>query len=113
MRVYPLKYLKNIRCFRLISILVALLTSSMFSSTQAEESQAVVFIYHHFDVNKYPSTNIRLVEFDAHLDYLAQAGYQTWPLAKVVGYVRGQKPFADRGRPVTVFVVSDGVDQHF
>jgi len=135
--MHPLKYIKNAWCFRLISMLVALLTGGVSSGTQAEESQAVVLMYHHFGVDKYPSTNIRLAQFDTHLDYLAQAGYQVWPLAKVVDYVRRQKPFPDRvvaitiddayrsvfdeayprlrerGWPFTVFVATDGVDQHF
>ncbi len=103
----------------------------------AQESQAVVLMYHHFGVNEHPSTNVRLAQFDAHLDYLAQAGYQVWPLTKVVDYLRQQKPFPgrvaaitiddaytsvfeqayprlrERGWPFTVFVATDGVDQHF
>jgi len=103
----------------------------------AQESQAVVLMYHHFGVNEHPSTNVRLAQFDAHLDYLAQAGYQVWPLTKVVDYLRQQKPFPgrvaaitiddayrsvfeqayprlrERGWPFTVFVATDGVDRHF
>jgi len=133
----PLKYRKALRHFHLTSMLVALLLGSIFSNTQAEESQAVVLMYHHFGVDKYPSTNIRLAQFDAHLDYLAQAEYQVWPLAKVVDYVRRQKSFPGRvvaitiddayqsvfdeayprlrkrGWPFTVFVATDGVDRHF
>jgi len=94
-------------------------------------------MYHHFGVDKYPSTNIRLAQFDAHLDYLAKAKYQVWPLAKVVDYVRKQKAFPgrvvaitiddayrsvfeeayprlrERRWPFTVFVATDGIDQRF
>ena len=132
-----LKCLENSRCAYWSSMLLVLLMGSGLSSVKAEESQAVVLMYHHFGVDKYPSTNIRLTQFDAHLDYLAQAGYQVWPLAKVVDYVRGQKPFPGRvvaitmddayrsvfdeayprlrkrGWPFTVFVATDGVDRHF
>jgi len=129
--------LKRIRRARLTCMLLALLASSIFSCVHAEESQAVVLMYHHFGMDKYPSTNIRLAQFDAHLDYLAQAEYQVWPLAKVVDYVRRQKPFPgrvvaitiddayrsvfeeayprlrERGWPFTVFIATDGIDQHF
>jgi len=136
--MHPLICFKNYRHAYLPGMLLALLVmGSIFSNVQAEESQAVVFMYHHFGEDKYPSTNIRLAQFDAHLDYLAQAEYQVWPLAKVVDYVRKQKPFPDRvvaitiddayrsvfdeayprlrerGWPFTVFVATDGVDQHF
>jgi peptidoglycan/xylan/chitin deacetylase (PgdA/CDA1 family) len=103
----------------------------------AEERQAVVLMYHHFGVDKYPSTNVRLAQFEAHLDYLATAGYEVWPLTRVVEYVLANKPFPARvvaitiddaylsvyeqayprlrarGWPFTVFVATDGVDRHF
>jgi len=132
-----LNYLKKPRCACLISMSAILLIGSLFSNVKAEESQAIVLMYHHFGVDKYPSTNIRLAQFDAHLNYLTQAGYQVWPLADVVDYVRSQKPFPsrvvaitiddayrsvfdeayprlrERGWPFTVFVATDGIDRHF
>ena len=121
----------------LAGVLLMSLIGGAMSNVHAEELQAVVLMYHHFGVNEYPSTNVRLEQFDAHLDYLQQAGFQVWPLTKVVEYLRQQKPFPgrvaaitiddayrsvyeqayprlrERGWPFTVFVASDGVDQHF
>jgi biofilm PGA synthesis lipoprotein PgaB len=125
----------------LSGVVVALLMSSAFQQVAAEvnlqESQAVVLMYHHFGVDKHPSTNVRLEQFDAHLQHLKQAAYQVWPLEKVVDYLRAKKPFPGRvavitiddaylsvyeqayprlrklGWPFTVFVATDGVDQHF
>lgn len=118
-------------------MLMVLLMGGIFSAAYAEESQAVVLMYHHFGVDEHPSTNVRLAQFDAHLDYLARSGYQVWPLLKVVDYLRQQKPFPGRvvaitiddayrsvfeqayprlrkrGWPFTVFVSTDGVDRHF
>ncbi|HEC18603.1 MAG TPA: polysaccharide deacetylase [Gammaproteobacteria bacterium] len=103
----------------------------------AEEAQAVVLMYHHFGVDQYPSTNVRLEQFDAHLAYIEEAGFAVWPLHKVVDYVRTKRVFPgkvvaitiddayrsvyteayprlrSRGWPFTVFVASDGVDNHF
>jgi len=94
-------------------------------------------MYHHFGVEKYPSTNVRLKQFEAHLDFIAANGYQVWPLQKVVQYLRNGKPFPARvvaitiddayisvyteafprlrarGWPFTVFVATDGVDKHY
>jgi len=119
------------------NVALSLLMSGVFFPVYAEESQAVVLMYHHFGVAEHPSTNVRLEQFDAHLAYLEQAGYQVWPLTKVVDYVRQKKPFPgrvvaitiddayrsifneayprlrERGWPFTVFVATDGVDKHF
>lgn len=127
---------KKIRGSALLGALVVLLLSGL-SAVHAEESQAVVLMYHHFGVDKHPSTNVRLEQFDAHLNYLAEESYQVWPLTKVVDYLREQKPFPGRvaaitiddayrsvfeqayprlrkrGWPFTVFVATDGVDQRF
>lgn len=121
----------------LATVLLACLICMAFSSAQAEERQAVVLMYHHFGIDKYPSTNVRLEQFEAHLQHLSQSGFQIWPLAKVVDFIRQQKPFPGRvaaitvddayrsvfeqayprlrarGWPFTVFVSTDGVDRHF
>ena len=122
------------RVKRFVFVVVMLLWVNV---AQAAESQAVVLMYHHFGVDKHPSTNVRLEQFDAHLDYLSEAGYQVWPLTKVVEYVAAKRPFParvvaisiddaylsvfteayprlkKRGWPFTVFVATDGVDRHF
>jgi peptidoglycan/xylan/chitin deacetylase (PgdA/CDA1 family) len=121
----------------IFSTVVLPLISLTASMARADESQAVVLMYHHFGVQKHPSTNVRLEQFDAHLDYLAEAGYQVWPLKKVAEYVLAKRPFParvvsisiddaylsvfteayprlkKRGWPFTVFVSTDGVDRRF
>lgn len=120
-----------------ISLLVLPFVLLSMSAAQADEYQAVVLMYHHFGVQQYPSTNVRLKQFDAHLDYLTEAGYEVWPLRKVVEYVAARRPFPvrvvaisiddaylsvfteayprlkKRGWPFTVFVATEGVDRGF
>ncbi len=117
--------------------LFVLLIFVFATAANAGERQAVIFMYHHFGVEKYPSTNVRLEQFEAHLDYIADNGYQVWPLQKVVRYLRDDKPFPARvvaitiddaytsvyheafprlrarGWPFTVFVATDGVDRRY
>ncbi len=117
--------------------LALLFVLSPVNAARAEERQAVVFMYHHFGVERYPSTNVRLAQFEAHLDYIADNGYQVWPLQKVVRYLREARPFPGRvvaitiddaytsvyreawprlrarGWPFTVFVATDGVDRGY
>ncbi|MGB9428796.1 MAG: polysaccharide deacetylase family protein [Gammaproteobacteria bacterium] len=102
----------------------------------AVPSHAVVFIYHRFGDDRHPSTNIRLDQFDAQLNWLAKNDYQVWPLPKIVDYLKDNKPIPDhvvaitiddafqsmydnayprlkaRGWPFTVFVSTGAIDQH-
>lgn len=50
-------------------------------------SSAVVFVYHHFGNSKYPTTNIKLEDFERQLEYLSQNGYKVLPLSKIVKYI--------------------------
>jgi len=115
----------------------AMINKAPVNHNLLKETQAVVLMYHHFGVEKHASTNIRLSQFDAHLDYLEKEGYEIWPLRKIVKYVEANRVFParvvaitiddayksvfteayprlkKRGWPFTVFVASDGVDSHF
>jgi peptidoglycan/xylan/chitin deacetylase (PgdA/CDA1 family) len=116
-----------------ILLLLALLPSAILAS----ENQAVILMYHHFGDDEFPSTNVRLAQFEAHLEHLEKGGYQVWPLARVAEHIQQRKPFPTRvvaitvddayrsvytqayprlrarGWPFTVFVASDGIDRHF
>jgi len=107
------------------------------SQAEALENQAIILMYHHFGDNKHPSTNIRLDQFDAQLEYLEENGFQVWPLAKVAQYIQDNKEFPGRvvsitvddayvsvytealprlrkrKWPFTVFVSTDGVDKGY
>ncbi len=96
---------------------------------------AVVLMYHRFGEDDVPLTNIRLEQFEAHLDHLAEEGYSVLPLAEVLDALAngGDLPeksvsiTADdaylsvmteawprlkaRGWPMTLFVATDPVDQ--
>jgi biofilm PGA synthesis lipoprotein PgaB len=97
-------------------------------------SRAVVLMYHRFGEAAYPSTNVRLDQFEAQLAHLAAGGYRVWPLARVVEHLERGRPAPDRvvaitvddayrsvyteayprlkarGWPFTVFVATDAVD---
>lgn len=105
-------------------------------STHPKPSHAVVLMYHHFGDARYPSTNIRLEQFDAQLNWLEQQRYQIWPLQKIVNKLINKQPIPDktvaitvddaylsvyqhayprlkkRNWPFTVFVATDNVDKH-
>lgn len=98
-------------------------------------SHAVVFMYHRFGEDTYPSTSVKLEQFDAHLDYLANNDFHVWPLARVVTHLQEGRALPDktvvltiddgyrtvyteafprlkaRSWPFTVFVSTDAVDK--
>ena len=104
--------------------------------SQAADS-AVILMYHRFGENNFPSTNIRLEQFEAHLQELTSGPYTVLPLPDIVAAIREGRPLPDRtvgisvddgylsvyteafprlrnaGLPFTVFVSTDPVDQKF
>ena len=67
----------------------------------AQES-AVVFMYHRFGESKYPSTNIKLEQFEAHLEYLKQNGYKVVPLSEIVSNISKGSPIPEKSVAITI-----------
>lgn len=63
---------------------------------------AVVLMYHHFGDTRYPSTNVTLLQFDAHLHYLEQNNFRVWSLEKIVKQLEAKQPFPDRVVAITI-----------
>ena len=117
------------------NLLLALLLLLPLPALAADE-HAVIFMYHRFGEDRYPTTSITLDQFDAQLTYLKDNGYQVWPLARVVDHLQKNQPIPDHtiaitvddaylsvyqngyprlkalGWPFTVFVNTDPVDRH-
>ncbi|MBL1260218.1 MAG: polysaccharide deacetylase family protein [Thiotrichaceae bacterium] len=62
----------------------------------------VVLMYHHFGESRFPSTNVTLQQFDAHLHYLEQNQFKIWPLEKVIKQLELAQPFPDRVVAITI-----------
>ena len=97
---------------------------------------AVVVMYHRFGESAHPSTNIRIEQFEAHLEELAKPKYTVLPLPEIVAKLRERQPLPDRtvgitiddaflsvyreafprlksaGIPFTLFVATDPVDRN-
>ena len=95
---------------------------------------AVAFIFHRFGETQYPSTNIRLEQFEAHLQALKTGGYRVLPLPEIVAALASGQTLPERtvaitiddayrsayaeawprlrkaGFPFTIFVGTDAVD---
>lgn len=122
------------RSWKVFGLAAAVLLSS-FGYSDGANADAVAFMYHRFGESGFPSTNVRLEQFEAHLDHLAEAGYTVRSLEWIVARLEAGEPIPDRtvaitiddaylsihteawprlrarGWPFTVFIATDPVDQ--
>ena len=120
--------------FRRFCTAVALVAAVLNCHAAAAADNAVVLMYHRFAEDRYPSTNIRLDQFRAHLDYLQSQSFNVVSLADLLAALDGKVElpekavvitiddayrsvyevawplFREYGYPFTVFVSSDPVD---
>lgn len=120
--------------FSVIAISVTASTLVASGKAVAAES-AVVVMYHRFGESVHPSTNIRIEQFEAHLEELAKPEYTVLPLPEIISRLRAKQPLPDRtvgisiddaflsvyreafprlrkaGMPFTLFVATDPVDR--
>lgn len=98
---------------------------------------AVILMYHRFGEDIYPSTNVRMDQFEAHIKELAEGPYTVLPVSEIVAALRSGKNLPDRaigitvddaylsvyteawprlkaaGLPFTLFVATDAVDKRY
>ena len=67
-----------------IALIFIILTYSNISHANNVKNSAVVFMYHKFDVPKYPSTNIRPEQFEEHLNEFSKTKYNVLPLEYII-----------------------------
>ena len=95
---------------------------------------AVILMYHRFGEDGFPSTNIRIAQFEDHIRTLTDGPYNVLPVAEIVAALRAGRELPDRtvgitiddayrsvyteafprlkaaGLPFTLFVATDAVD---
>lgn len=76
--------------------------SNSLEENNEEASQAIVFMYHHFGEDRFPSTNIRLEQFQKQLDYLQEHRYKVWPLSKVLYYIKNKRTLPKKVVSLTI-----------
>ncbi len=118
---------------------VAIFLLTLFGAlpvAQAADS-AVILMYHRFGESAHPSTNIRLDQFEAHIEELQSGGYTVLPVPDILAAIRSDRPLPDRtigitiddaylsvyteawprlraaGFPFTLFVATDAIDRKF
>lgn len=103
----------------------------------AAADSAAFLMYHRFGEDVYPSTNVQLEQFEAHIKELSQGPYTVLPASEIVTALRSGKDLPDRaigitiddaylsvyteawprlraaGLPFTLFVATDAVDRGY
>jgi peptidoglycan/xylan/chitin deacetylase (PgdA/CDA1 family) len=59
-------------------------------------------MYHRFGERDYPTTSVRLKQFDAHLKRLTSGDYTIWPLPKIVKYLQTGQELPDKTVAITI-----------
>ena len=72
-----------------MKLLFMIVVYGMTSGAAFAADYATVLVYHRFGEDQYPSTNIRIEQFEAHLDMLAKwRAIHIWPLDKIVDHLQ-------------------------
>lgn len=77
-----------------------------------EISGAVIAMYHRFGENDFPSTNIRIDQFEEHIEELKKERYHVLPLPKIIESLKAGLPLADRTIAITVDDAYLSVHEH-
>jgi len=68
----------------------------------AADPSAVVIMYHRFGDARYPSTNVRIEQFEAHLAEIRDGGYTVRPLAEIVAALRAGRELPPKTIALTI-----------
>lgn len=69
-----------------------------------DDKEVVCFVYHRFGDARYPSTNIALKDFEAHLNYLVLNEFQVLSLSDAIDYLSS----TEVAKPTVVISIDDG-----
>ena len=81
----------------------AILAAAVFTGVPASAADwAVVFMYHRFGESEWPSTNIRVDQFEAHLEEIRTGGHTVMPVPEILERMRNAAELPDRTLGITV-----------
>lgn len=65
-------------------------------------NSAVIFMYHRFGEGDFPTTSIKIAQFEAHLEELKSGGYQVMALADIIKALRDGQELPDKAVAITI-----------
>lgn len=88
--------------FCLLAGLPSLAGPAWVQSTGSNDNATIVFIYHRFGDDRYPSTNIRLDQFQAQIEYLKNRNFNFPTLEEVIVAQKTGVPLSGQNVLITV-----------
>jgi peptidoglycan/xylan/chitin deacetylase (PgdA/CDA1 family) len=86
-----------IRLLHFTLLLSAIVKPNYSSAAEVSiSSNAVVFSYHRVGESRYPSTNITIKQFEAHLAELKSGGYNVLPIPKIIMAIKNRESLPNR-----------------
>lgn len=125
-------FIANILLFHFLSLITIANANNL-----ADNSNAVILLYHHVSDDTPKITSISPKDFEQQLDYIVQNNFSVWPLEKIIDYINNGKSlphktlaitFDDayqsiyteayprlkvRNMPFTIFVTTESIDQQY
>lgn len=117
------------------ALLTGLALAAAAPAVAVEPPSAVIIMYHRFGEDRYPSTNVSLEQFEAHLKEMQSGKYHVLPVPQILAALRHGETLPERtigltiddaylsvyreawprlrdaGLPVTLFVATEPVDE--
>lgn len=87
---------------RAVVVCLAALAGSFFTDVAAAANSAVVIMYHRFGESEHPTTNVRIDQFEAHIETLTTGGYTVLPLPEIVAALKNGKPLPEKTVGISV-----------
>jgi peptidoglycan/xylan/chitin deacetylase (PgdA/CDA1 family) len=127
----------NFKIFYSFIFLLTIFWMPAFAGETIDTNSAVILMYHRFGESQYPTTSIRLDQFEAHLKYLKDQHYTVLPLPEIIeklqkgetlpektvgisiddayktAYTQAWPRLEKAGFPFTVFVATDPLERGF
>jgi len=124
-------------CLGLLALVFGLTAAGLSVASAWAADSAVILMYHRFGETDTPATNIRLDQFESHLEELKSGPYTVMPVPEILTALREGRPLPERtvgitvddafksvysqawprlkeaGFPFTLFVSTNAVDQGF
>lgn len=79
-------------------------SETLYSNQPSANKEIVCFVYHRFGDDRFPSTNVSLTNFEAHLKYLVENDFQVLTFGEAIDYLKSTDP----EQKTAVITIDDG-----
>lgn len=100
---------RRLFCLPLLIVLLACTGTAEKQPGNGPRKDIVCFVYHRVGDSRYPTTNVSIKDFEAHLAYLAKNKFQVLNFSDAIDYLQSDAP----PQKTAVITVDDGYTSFF